>query len=69
MPKKAPPGICPNAMGRVMKISPGPPSGSRPKANTIGKMAIPARMATRVSRLAMTTVVRPIDAVWERYEP
>ena len=54
-PKIWPPGMLANAVGRVVKISPGPSAGSRPFANTIGKIITPARIAIRVSALAMIT--------------
>ena len=51
--KKVPPAIFANTIGSVPKISPGPCPGSRPKANTAGKIAIPARTAITVSRPPM----------------
>ena len=47
--KIAPPGIAPNATGMETKKRLGPPAGSSPAANTMGKMAKPAIRATSVS--------------------
>ncbi|MNT87224.1 hypothetical protein D3C72_2276110 [compost metagenome] len=38
-----PPTICANTAGMVMKVSPGPADGSKPKANTAGSTISPAR--------------------------
>ena len=54
-PINAPPGMLPNAVERVTKISPGPCPGSRPWANTIGKIISPANSATNVSPTAIIT--------------
>jgi len=53
-PIKLPMGIAsePNAMGSDTKNRLGPPAGSAPNANTIGKIAKPAIRATIVSALA-----------------
>jgi len=50
VPKKAPKGICENTAGRVMKVSPGPAAGSKPKAKTAGRIRNPAITAINVSR-------------------
>jgi len=47
--KKYPPAICWKIFGRVMNTSPSSAAGSIPKAKTAGKMAMPARMAMKVS--------------------
>ena len=44
-----PPGISENAIGIVVKTSPGPWSGSRPTAKMIGNRMSPASNATDVS--------------------
>ena len=46
----SPPGIMLNAVGRIWKTSPSPAAGSNPIANTAGKIASPAIIATIVSR-------------------
>ena len=46
----------PKAIGRVTNISPGPPVGSRPEANTIVKTARPHIRAARVSLIAIIQV-------------
>jgi hypothetical protein len=48
-------------MGRVLKMSPGPAPGSRPLAKTMGKIAIPASNATRVSMKAMVMEVLAME--------
>ena len=53
--KMPPPAMAANTFGRVPKMSPGPWPGSSPKANTAGKMAIPARTAMMVSSPATDT--------------
>ena len=50
-----PPGIEVNTAGMVMNTSDGPAAGSKPKANTAGKMAIPASNETERSA-SMTRV-------------
>ncbi|MNN85160.1 hypothetical protein D3C81_2024160 [compost metagenome] len=60
-PTSAPSGIWPKAIGRVTKISPGPEPGSRPLANTSGKIARPASRATAVSASATISEVRTIE--------
>ena len=54
-------GIWPNASGRVWKIRPGPAPGSRPLANTIGKIASPANKATAVSMIETVTEVLAME--------
>jgi len=44
-----PSGIALKTAGMVMNRSDGPASGSKPKAKTAGKMAMPARMETSTS--------------------
>ena len=56
-PKKLPPGMLPKAIGSVRNTSEGPEPGSRPLANTSGKIAMPASTATPVSAMAMPTQV------------
>src|SRR5680860_1126716 len=60
-PKARPPGMLPNATGSVWKMRPGPESGSILFANTIGKMAMPANKATRVSARPMIIVVLAME--------
>ena len=48
--KIVPRGMLSNTAGRVMNMSPGPSPGAKPKANTAGRMANPAMMATSESR-------------------
>ncbi len=67
--KTLPKGICPKAMGSVVKISPGPELGSRPLANTIGKIAIPASNATAVSAKAIAIPAPAMDTFLGKYAP
>ncbi len=60
-PNTAPPGMLTKAVGRVLKIRPGPSAGSRPLANTIGKIISPASSAISVSAPAMMTADRVSD--------
>ena len=50
---RRPNGICWNTRGRVMNSSLGPEAGSRPNANTLGRMAKPASIAAQVSSTAV----------------
>ena len=52
-PKIFPPAISSNTAGSVWNIRLGPLSGENPNANTAGRMANPAIMATMVSKNAM----------------
>ena len=45
----SPPGIILNAVGRIWNTRPSPAAGSKPMANTAGKIASPAIIATMVS--------------------
>src|SRR5690606_8587319 len=65
----APPGICPNASGSDWNTSPGPEAGSRPFANTIGKITSPARSATEVSTTTTAKHERGIDSFSGKYAP
>ena len=49
------------AIGSVSKSNPGPEPGSRPLANTSGKMVIPATSAMAVSNVAMANTELGID--------
>ena len=53
-------GIFTKAQGKVTKTKPGPDAGSKLLAKTIGKIAIPARIATVVSRKATESAVEPM---------
>ena len=65
-----PNGIAPNAIGKVWNIKPGPAvEGSRLNVNTIGKIIIPARIATKVSAKATIEVTSEIEESLERYDP
>ena len=68
-PKIPPNGICLNVCGKVKKISDGPLSGSRPKANTAGKMASPARSPASVSPRPVRTAIPGIFSESSIYEP
>ena len=63
IPNNAPKGILLNAKGRVMNTNPGPPEGDKPFANTMGKIAIPANKATKVSKEATEKAVYIIDCL------
>ena len=66
-PKKAiaygmPKGMSLKASGSEVKIRPGPPpAGSRPKANSTGKIARPASSAMAVSMPATVTATRGME--------
>ena len=49
------------AIGRDTNIRPGPELGSRPLANTRGKIAMPATSAIMVSSEAMASTVLPME--------
>ena len=61
VPKNAPPHISEKAIGSVSKSKPGPEPGSKPLANTNGKIAMPATKAIKVSRKATVTEALGID--------
>lgn len=54
----APAGIIENIRGSTSNIRVGPSAGDIPKVNTAGKIIIPARIATRVSRPAVAAALR-----------
>ena len=56
--KRWPKGMLAKTAGMVMNSREGPALGSKPKANTAGKMAIPASMETKRSAHITRTVVR-----------
>ncbi len=58
--KKNPPGIWAKRLRRVIKTRLGPALGSTAKARTAGKMAIPDRIAIRVSASVTCNAVAPI---------
>jgi hypothetical protein len=68
-PIKPPPGICPKAMGKVMKIKPGPSAADKPYLNTIGKIAKPAKIEARPSDREMIMDDFRIDEVRGIYAP
>ena len=53
-------------MGKEMKINPGPSDGSRPYVKTIGKIAMPARIATEVSAIAITKQLEVIEESFDK---
>ncbi len=57
VPNASPQGMSMKASGSVTNSSPGPALGSRPLANTTGKIAMPAPSAITVSRI---TTVRAV---------
>ena len=62
-PISSPPGIVPNATGRLINIKPGPALGSIPwVAKTIEKIISPEIIATALSKNATTRMVLPILA-------
>ena len=66
----SPYGMTPNAKGNVWKINPGPADdGSRLNVKTIGKIIIPANIATKVSDNATTVVTSVIDDSFDKYDP
>ena len=60
-PKNDPNGIPLKAIGKVTKTKPGPSAGDKPLEKTIGKIAIPAKSATKVSKKATVSEVDKID--------
>lgn len=54
-PQTRPPAICVKMFGNVINTSPGPASGSTPKAKQDGITISPAISATQVSRSTMLT--------------
>ena len=60
VPKNTPNGIELKAIGNVTNTKPGPSEAARPLAKTIGKIAMPAKRATPVSRAATEIAVFPI---------
>ena len=68
-PKIMPSGILAKAQGKVTKTRPGPAAGSKLLAKTIGKIAIPARIATKVSKKATESAVEPIFWLAGMYAP
>jgi hypothetical protein len=48
-PNRSPKGMAENTAGRVMKVSPGPALGAKPKANTAGSTIRPERKAAVLS--------------------
>ena len=62
-PINNPPGMLPNATGKLINISPGPALGSRPGvAKTIEKIIRPEMIATALSKNATMSTVLPILA-------
>ena len=59
IPNIYPPGIWGNTLGNVTNTRPGPLSGSIPKANTTGNIAIPAKIAIKVSAIAIFKAEEP----------
>ena len=65
-----PKSIDPKAIGKVWNINPGPAVfGSRLYVKTIGKIIIPANIATNVSKKATAEPTWNIDVLSGRYEP
>ena len=64
-----PPGIWPNATGRLTKASPPPPAGSIPAMNTIGNIARPANKATVVSAITISVADSGRFVFFSMYEP
>jgi len=62
-PINRPPGILPNATGKLININPGPALGSIPGvANTMEKIIKPEIIATALSKNATIRIVLPIFA-------
>ena len=57
------------AQGKVTKTKPGPAAASRLFAKTMGKIAIPAKIATKVSKKATESAVEPIFWFAGMYAP
>ena len=55
--KIVPPVICSKIFGKVINASPGPDSGAILNAKTAGKIAIPAKTATKVSAITTDNAV------------
>ncbi len=68
-PKIWPPGKSPKAIGSTWNTSPAPAPGSKPCANTKGKMAKPASKATKVSANTTMNAFCVMDVSLPRYEP
>ena len=63
------PGICANIDGNTSNTSAGPFTGDMPNENTAGNIITPARMATRVSSVAVIVALRTMRVSFEKYEP
>lgn len=66
--KKLPNGICSKTAGKMTKTSPGPWSGSKPNANTAGKMTSPASNEMKMFIAATFTPVPPMFSFLPRYD-